>query len=648
MFALDKIDSDILVRTWQDYPETRFTFGELEFAVRTNPNLRSTKLLAEKTGIIQVRINPQVTWDSIKGTIQRHLDWCLEQQSRILKEFDPVTYRSQLRRQMTDNDVIYIWGQPYLLQIDPKKHEDDRLMVGVPVQLTPVLVPKGRSRYALKFSHLWHSGYLNRQALYNLPLINQGSFIMPKHSLWHDIENLNRYSYTSQSLFDARRQAHIDDKEQDAGEHRDLGNYYIDCFVRMQQLVWNNLRRAQFYGSRMLSEPRLELIEDMIRPLTSTLTPERLAVQNLGSVTDNAEMIVGNFWKALLNGAISDPQYQKLYPHDPFIECIPDTNQPADMDITTNINDKSLVRNLPPARLIWRQYPNSQERNVENLRAEAAGAFVGFFPDKIDFSQMTPEQRLQEIERQRNFYATGKINSSTGEEGLPLSELELTLFTPQGEEVDPARALLAILPDMPDTANYLNNMPVQMVESHAKDSFARMMARDILASRIPPDKSCYFHNTLANPGELILELTADYDQAFKTRALGDYLRWSLSRVATSFLSKIKRQYANTYIATSAKYRMPTISWYQEPIKVIRMNDLGQCRSHRRALPEIRLNLQLAHYPPNVMISVALHELCHLAFCNHSPAFRFMLNLFDPEADRVSDSIFDLGIIPLIK
>lgn len=118
----------------------------------------------------------------------------------------------------------------------------------------------------------------------------------------------------------------------------------------------------------------------------------------------------------------------------------------------------------------------------------------------------------------------------------------------------------------------------------------------------------------------------------------------LYKVSLNFLEKLKPYYISVYLASSAYYQMEPISWMKK-LEIKKMKPLGQCRSKGTAA-DIRLNLQLAHYPINVMASVGIHELCHLVVCNHSVAFKYMLRIFCPSADNVSNSLIQLGIVPI--
>ena len=173
MLDLGKVDSRFLSVAWNEHPIEAFVFDNLEFKVRSNANLKNMKLAIDSTGMLEIRVNPKSSWGSIKDTVFRYYQWCAEQQSNILKQFDIVTYRAQKNRTFKTNDVIYIWGMPYLIEVKEDQGHEDELKIIRPRQIVPALVPKGQSRFSDKYAFLLRNGYINKKALYNLPILNQ-------------------------------------------------------------------------------------------------------------------------------------------------------------------------------------------------------------------------------------------------------------------------------------------------------------------------------------------------------------------------------------------------------------------------------------------------------------------------------------------
>jgi len=57
---------------------------------------------------------------------------------------------------------------------------------------------------------------------------------------------------------------------------------------------------------------------------------------------------------------------------------------------------------------------------------------------------------------------------------------------------------------------------------------------------------------------------------------------------------------------------------------------------------LRLNAALVHCPANCWDYVIVHELCHMAQPNHSPAFHALVRSFLPEADEIRSRMKQMG------
>lgn len=58
--------------------------------------------------------------------------------------------------------------------------------------------------------------------------------------------------------------------------------------------------------------------------------------------------------------------------------------------------------------------------------------------------------------------------------------------------------------------------------------------------------------------------------------------------------------------------------------------------------QLRLNTALVHCPPDCQDYVIVHELCHIAQPNHSPAFHALVRSFLPQADAIRAKLKPLG------
>ena len=674
MLDLGKVDSRFLSVAWNEHPIEAFVFDNLEFKVRSNANLKNMKLAIDSTGMLEIRVNPKSSWGSIKDTVFRYYQWCAEQQSNILKQFDIVTYRAQKNRTFKTNDVIYIWGMPYLIEVKEDQGHEDELKIIRPRQIVPALVPKGQSRFSDKYAFLLRNGYINKKALYNLPILNQGHFIMPKHSLWQDSsvfdrEKVAKGAKVTNTFEDFAPQSKQNSQDDDflkttlapkstASNHQEpnnssdsnatkLNNFYLEQFSRLMQGCQDNLLKKQYFGSRMLSAPKRIIIEAIIKPYTDKLDIRHMNNDTISKTIVKSETTVSPCYKALLKGSLDSKA--DIFNKDPFL-CF-DLHQISKLDsrftleLYDNFVSKDGVReNLPPARMVV--YGSLEHHQLleqeKTLRSQGKPTpYIVFLPEQKDYLQMGHEELLNELNLQNNFYHTGHFSNK---DEFYLDEQELTLFTTDGVELDPSLALFAYLPDVPQTANHMYDMSALMAESHASDNFRPTIAGNILAKKIKRESGEFFHKTLVKPGVLRVALKGKNTGKKVQKIIEQYMEQELYKVSLNFLEKLKPYYISVYLAASAYYQMEPISWMKK-LEIKKMKPLGQCRSKGTAA-DIRLNLQLAHYPINVMASVGIHELCHLVVCNHSVAFKYMLRIFCPSADNVSNSLIQLGIVPI--
>ena len=214
-----------------------------------------------------------------------------------------------------------------------------------------------------------------------------------------------------------------------------------------------------------------------------------------------------------------------------------------------------------------------------------------------------------------------------------------------GKRIRPALALMALLPDNPDQTNCLEHMPPQVALNELKTSYVRMVATDLLAQHVAKGNLSYAHETLATPGCLEVYLKGKVTPEKVRRVLQKFLAQEVSTKGTHFLECVHDYYDEIYLAAAQHLALPALRWYQRPVRSKAMSPLGLCKADG-GLAEIRLNQILAHYPYNVITSVASHELCHIGCFNHGPAFYTLLSALNPDANTISDSLAGLGILPL--
>lgn len=665
MLDLGIVDSRFLSLAWKEHPADEFVYERLEFQIKTNANLRRIKLAIDSTGMLEIRINPKSTWGDIKDTVFRYYQWCVEQQNKILLQFDLVAYTAQRKRTYKNNDLIYLWGMPYLIEVK-EEQEKEELKIIRPRQVIPALVPKGQSRFANKYAFLLRHGYFTLDALYSMPILNQGRFIMPKHSLWQDCSVFEREVVAKGStianalelfLPHQKRNSSGDNflkttlkPQNNSGSVNDkefLNNFYLEQFSRLLFNCQGATLRKSFFGSRMLSAPKRIIVEAMIRPFTDKLDIRHMNDDAINMTIVKSETTVSPCFKHVLKGSLDSKK--DIFNQDPFFNYdlheISKLDGNFTLDLYSNFSSQVGVRtDRPKARMVV--YGSLEHLDLleeeRALRAEGKPyPYIIFVPERKNYLDMSKDELINELNLQNSFYHTGRYSAH---DEFSLADQELTFFTGDGYELDPSLALLAYLPDIPDAANHIYDMSAEMVENHATENFRPTIARNILAKKIKRDNSEFFHKTLAKPGILRVSIKGKYNSEKVEKIVEQYMEQELYKVSLNFLEKLKPHYISVYLAASAYYKMDAITWIKR-LEIKKMRPLGQCRS-MGTTADIRLNLQLTHYPINVMASVGMHELCHLVVCNHSPAFKYMLKIFCPSADPVSNSLIHLGIIAI--
>ena len=757
MLDLAQVDPRFLALKYSDHPESAFVYQGLTFKVHTNGNLATIKFVIDLKGDLQVRINPKFTWGLIQNTVAHYYDWCRREQMRRYAQFDLTSLKAQRERTLQENDLIYLWGLPYLLHINAYCGQDDEVKIkSRPQQVTPVLVPKGCSRYSDKFYYLLHNGYLHRFALENLPIINQEQWLLPRKCLVGNPHEFIRYPLASKALLDPKLRNIYD-------RTRPQGNFFLERMGYTLQLITRHAQQHQFYGSRYLSHPQRLLVEQMIEPLAARSNPDFVVRRHHERMVAKCETLTSDYWKAIVSGPLTYKDTRPHFPINPYLAYDLTTVRAHDpnfsahfsLGIIDNLKDQRLVRtNVLPIELLWRGHGSSEQRRQEVYAAQEHGAYVAFYPDQANYAGLNLETLSAEYQRQVKFYRTGELDLSVTQQrrqfqaeqvslaaieqaardyslmappGAPdptptptphpepfspqlllsrprmafqvaslnttnrrplappmdspkepstepplppliespleylspqnfavtkpddsnfsLGELEMTLCDSTGHEIDPALALMALLPDNPDQSNCLEAMAQNLAVNELKTSYLRMVATDLLAQHVARGNLSYAHDTLATPGGLEINIKGKVTPDKVRRALQKFLAQEVSTKASHFLEQVHSYYDEIYLAAAHHIALPALRWYQRPVRSKAMSPLGLCKAEG-GLPEIRLNQMLAHFPYNVMTSVASHELCHLGCFNHGPAFYHLLSALNPDANTISDNIAKLGILPL--
>lgn len=682
LIDLEKANPALFEHPFSKYPIDTIIYRDIKFHMLTNRNLRQLKLVVAQNGDMILKINPRFTWRTIYGTVVEYYKWCNDHLKDSMEAYDNVTFLAQNKRTFKTNDIIFLWGLPYLLCVD-ENTETESVGFRRPKQIMPTLVPKGTSRYSDKVAMLCRSGYINKEALESLPIFNQGIMILPKHCLWDKIEAFDydrakeavpgwdgSSSYRTVNPIMAR-----DSALRTKTPH--TGNYYLDAFAAMMQLTQDNLlSRRDYFGSRMLSAPERLILENVIKQFSDHTRAEDFDPETLNMIIGRSEMATAPYMKEVLKGCITNKS--ELYPKEPLLqydfEAARKVDAKSSLSLDENFADRTGIRSdQPHARILESFSPKTLEfvskartLMIENKKVPT----MMFYPDPKDYISMSRKELEQELKLQLDFYQTGRLGCyiklatltyqapnalahqelteqtlaqsarPVNDNALPLEDLELTFMSTDGHEVEPSCALIGYLPDTPQSINVMDAMNPAVAQGQSTETWGAKIAGDILARRRNPPKVRHFSSTLVRPGTLRIGLTGAADPVKVKEQVDKFIRNSTVRLAINFLNNIRPQYIQAYNNTARHYRMDPIVWVGK-VDVVKMKPLGQCRSRESNNPEVRLSPHLAMYPVNLLTAVIQHELCHLTMYNHSKIFHYMLSILCPESDRICNAMLTI-------
>lgn len=612
---LDVTDFSIytLAMRWQDYPLREFRFVDLHIFFQADAHTRMTHFKIDVDGHVSIRTDPSITWWEIAECVSAQYEWIVQNLHTMQRSYDTVSYLAQKERTFKDDDIIFVWGKPYFLRVQMEASE-----VGLtrqePVQLMLGRVPNGTSRYTERFHALARKGYLNPEALRSLPWIIDGCLVLPKHCHWHDTSNLN---------------CHLD-------YQADLNLYYAEFSAAMDATL-TDWQQRQLFSSRFLSDPSREMCRRVysdyfINFHLGNISPRSGRLQNIGYVVED---ILNHVDKGIFSGSIVCEPQRNDYRLDPLLSPEPEKIEELEPKLSFNMrqNLESTVgvrTNVPSAKL-----PEPPELNYRTL------------PDKY---------RLCDLIWQRSMFALPEteVAKKAKQQGLyqNLEGNESSIFTINGEEIDPAYALMAYLPDDPALANAdPRQLTYDEVEMLSGGSFISLMTTAYIGKHYQRQSMPYFHRTLVKPGILTLKLRGSKrpSKEYIKQQLELQLDEEMKAVTKHFLEMVEPIYKHNLYRLARELEVQPMAEAEIPlfsrIEIKNMKPLGQCR-WAKSVNTLRLNRRLIHYPITVLGAIINHELCHLPFHTHGKEFKRFLYLQSPGADALTDSILNLGILPL--
>lgn len=167
---LNTAAADVLKSTWAKLKYQYVFFKGLFIRIKAHRNRRQISFVVNTNGTLFIKIHPNHTYAHIKSAIAKNIDWCTKTLEDVTKRFDSVGFLNQKRCEYKTNDLIYLWGFPYLLDVREGSDEPKTSMI-LPKQVVMGLVENGSSRYHDKFKFLLDTYYLNETILDNLPVV---------------------------------------------------------------------------------------------------------------------------------------------------------------------------------------------------------------------------------------------------------------------------------------------------------------------------------------------------------------------------------------------------------------------------------------------------------------------------------------------
>lgn len=613
LINIAKLPRQILFMRWLEYPLREFVFTDVYITFYPDSHVRSTHFKIDLDGNVSIRMRPTATWWEVAQAISQQYEWITKNLTRIHRSYDAVTYLAQKHRNFTDGELIFIWGKPYVLSIQMGAPE-----VSVertePVQTLIARVPVGVSRYAERFYALARKGYLNPEALRSLPLIVKGSIMQPKHCQWQDIQGLN---YKASDLHEI--------------------NLFYSEFTRTQASLIKDWQERRFFSSRFLSNPSRQMCLCLFEANYEKYVLRQLdrSDQNVALAATMADASLEQMSKSIFSGSIVSHPYCNEYYFDPLLS--PNPEQTIQQELQFSFN--------------------RQENMANQVGIRANNPPVRIHPAPImDYYELPDSYRLADIITQRALYVPE--NSDIAREAqkrqcyCSLVGSESTLVTITGHEIDPAEVLIAYLPDNPELANYdPKKLGAEQIEQLTTGTFVNAGASVFIGKHEKTQLLPFFHNTLVKPGVLTLKLRGHKRPGpdFIRRQLEMYLDEELKEVAANFLRGVEPVYRCNLRRIASKYNV--VPWPEDQVKwfdrleIKKMQPLGQCRWDR-GVNTLRINRRIVHYPINVLAALINHEICHLPFHIHNKYFKVFLDMQSPGADFISDSIINIGILPL--
>lgn len=213
-----------------------FYYRDLEFKVDYNKRRKRLKLiLNSRTGMFT--IHAMTASPRNIDTFCQLIDGCLNNMitdyHQVLKKMDQVSQHALHKRNYKENDLFYIWGLPYILEINPNSSIES-VFTTEPELVVQNAILKEQSRFAEKYEILRSRGYYHPQALANVPKLENGYLTLPKQCLLKS----ESYPLYLKNFFD-RAQNIEGDLYSDYAINSYLRSAY-QCLLDVEQQIKNN------------------------------------------------------------------------------------------------------------------------------------------------------------------------------------------------------------------------------------------------------------------------------------------------------------------------------------------------------------------------------------------------------------------------
>lgn len=162
-----------------------FYYRNLTFYVDYNLKRKKTSIvLCSRTGKLTIKTNKIKDKNNkiFRDLIDQCYDKLITQYNELLSKIDLVSQEALAKCAYKNNDLFYIWGMPFILEVH-EKSAIESIYTQEPKQVVQNAIAEDKSRFYQKYEILRQRGYYHQQALENMPRMENGYLTLPAKCL---------------------------------------------------------------------------------------------------------------------------------------------------------------------------------------------------------------------------------------------------------------------------------------------------------------------------------------------------------------------------------------------------------------------------------------------------------------------------------